>query len=75
MTPIVFPVLKILVIDITVVSDVVPDVVLLKIYQVKNKTCIKSNLENQIDPKTNYKISYPNILMKHISKAISSKPN
>ena len=24
--------------------------------QVKNKTCIKSNIQNQIDPKTNYKI-------------------
>ena len=29
--------------------------------QVKTKTCVKSkNLENQIDPKTNYKISYKN---------------
>ena len=27
--------------------------------QIKSKTiCIKSNLKNQIDPKTNYKISY-----------------
>ena len=34
--------------------------------QVKNKTCMKSNLENQIDPKTNYKISYWKISMKHL---------
>ena len=26
--------------------------------QVKTKTCVKSNLKNQIDPKTNYKIFY-----------------
>ena len=26
--------------------------------QVKNKTCMKSNRKNQINPKTNYKISY-----------------
>ena len=34
--------------------------------QVKNKTCMKSNLENQIDPKINYKISYQKISMKHL---------
>ena len=121
MDPIVFPVPKILVIDVTVILDVVPDVALLKTYCLHiipgslycsygpqlcflfqkyyllmslwflmwpclrhivctssvavsvvpmdpncvscnkiylNRTCIKSNLENQIDPKTNYKISY-----------------
>ena len=36
--------------------------------QVKNKTCIKSNLENQINPKTNYKISYQKISMKHLEQ-------
>ena len=34
--------------------------------QVKNKMCMKSNLENQINPKTNYKISYQKISMKHL---------
>ena len=34
--------------------------------QVKNKTCMKSNLKNQINPKTNYKISYQKISMKHL---------
>ena len=32
----------------------------------KTKTYVKSNLENQIDPKTNYKISYQKISMKHL---------
>ena len=34
--------------------------------QVKNKMFMKSNLKNQINPKTNYKISYQKISMKHI---------
>ena len=29
---------------------------------------MKSNLENQIDPKTNYKISYQKISMKHLEQ-------
>ena len=36
--------------------------------QVKNRTFIKSNLKNQIDPKTNYKISYQKISMKHFEQ-------
>ena len=36
--------------------------------QVKNKTCMKSNLKNQINPKTNYKISYQKISMKHLEQ-------
>ena len=36
--------------------------------KVKNRTCIKSNLKNQIDPKTNYKISYQKISMKHLQQ-------
>ena len=34
----------------------------------KTKTCVKSNLENQIDPKTNNKISYQTISMKHFEQ-------
>ena len=36
--------------------------------QVKNKTCMKSNIQNQINPKTNYKISYETISMKHLEQ-------
>ena len=32
----------------------------------KKKMCMKSNLKKQIDPKTNYKISYQKISMKHL---------
>ena len=34
--------------------------------QVKKKMCMKSNLKKQINPKTNYKISYQKISMKHL---------
>ena len=38
--------------------------------QVKNKACMKSNLKKQINPKTNYKISYQKISMKHLEYII-----
>ena len=37
-------------------------------HQVKTKTCQKQSRKNQIDPKTNYKISYQKISMKHLEQ-------
>ena len=34
----------------------------------QKQTCIKSNIQNQINPKTNYKISYQTISMKHLEQ-------